>query len=132
MSLIDWEKKYYKSVEGAKDWTDKKCAEHTLKKYRGVKKVKDYDLILEDSELHLKGTDHFFVFGSHTCSFCEKYYKENNKKPCRNCPLHKEKNNCDIDNSAYDLFTKENDPNPMIKLMKTIISKCDTEGKYVK
>jgi len=37
-TVLEWKEKFYKPVKDAKQWTDKHCFQHTLKKYLGVAK----------------------------------------------------------------------------------------------
>ena len=134
MSIETWKKKYYKDVDGAKKWTDLECANHTLKKYKGISKLEDHDLSLDDCDLLRDDGKIIFSFNGDSCSFCKKYYQLGKQsKACAKCPLYKEGNGCgENEDDAYSVFCEKGNTKPMIALMKKIISKCDENGKYIK
>lgn len=136
--ISEWIQKYVKSVNGAENWTDLKCAKHTKKKYQGVLKLKDFGLKVDGGSIEPNNNRvnqrSLFEFDGVTCSFCKKYYDSEKpfKTACKKCPIHKEHKNCNQPNSAFSKFIIENNPEKMIELMDKIIAKCNEKGEYVK
>ena len=135
MSIESWKQEYYTDPSLCNN--DRERAEHTKLKYIGARKenLERHGLIKNQAWLNSKnsaiGT---FTFSGSTCSFCQTYA---NKSGCSSCPLYKEDQWCEINADgedlhelvAYDHFMK-GDPEPMITLMDTILSKCDEDGVY--
>jgi len=135
MSIESWKQEYY--TDPSLCTNDRERAEHTKLKYIGARKenLKRHGLVKKYAGLYLKDHKlHGFSFSGSTCSFCQTYA---NKSGCNSCPLYKEDQWCEINADgedrhelvAYDHFMK-GDPEPMITLMDTILSKCDEDGVY--
>jgi len=135
MSIESWKQEYY--TEPCLCTNDRERAEHTKLKYIGARKgnLERHGLVKKYAGLYLKDHKlHGFPFSGSTCSFCQTYA---NKSGCNSCPLYREDQWCEINADgedlhelvAYDHFVK-GDPEPMIALMDTILSKCDEDGVY--
>ena len=135
MSVNTWKKEFYSKI--SPKMTDKERAEHTLKKYEGILSLnlKKHGVKKDECDTEIYHLDEninkfsSFVFDTTTCSFCRKYFKTT----CDSCPVTKESGESCISSNpnVYILFTEDNNPKPMIKLMKKIIKKCDEAGKYI-
>jgi hypothetical protein len=129
MSIKTWKKEFY--TKPLKKWSDKECAEHTLKKYTGTMKsnLKRHGVV--KSGLTCLSDDitiNFFEFGADSCSFCKKYYQYD----CEGCPLEELGKGCLFSEtlSPYEYFCSDNNPKPMINLMKRIIKRCNDKGEF--
>lgn len=142
MGLQDWKGAFYSDVEGAKGWTDKQCFEHTLKKYKGLKKenLNKYGVQLSGAVVRRDQSEEFFL-GTDTCSLCTKYYgieDDTVENECSICPLDQAGYGCftnDEDEDHKNLWAKmydENDPTEMIQQMKKMIGECAENGEWVK
>ena len=132
MSIESWKQEYY--TDPSLCTNDRERAEHTKLKYIGARKenLKRHGLVQINQGLYSDKLE--FGFSGLSCSFCKTYA---NKSGCNSCPLYKEDQWCEINADgedlhelvAYDHFMK-GDPEPMITLMDTILSKCDEVGVY--
>jgi hypothetical protein len=132
MSIESWKQEYY--TDPSLCTNDRERAEHTKLKYIGVRKenLARHGLVQKYAGLYSDKRE--FGFSGLSCSFCRTY---TNKSGCNSCPLYKEDQWCEINADgedlhelvAYDHFVK-GDPEPMITLMDTILSKCDEDGVY--
>lgn len=142
-SIGQWKKLFYSSVKDAKQWTDKQCFEHILKKYSGVtKKIVQqrfvYPLCFSTREVYISGLNKKhkkpFEFNDTTCSLCKKYINHkvaSYKDQCDNCPLAISGNRCGANmKNPWGVFVRQNNPEPMIAMMKKMISQCDSKGKW--
>lgn len=130
--LKSWLKAFYRPVTKASTWSDKKCFEHTLKKYEGTlpKVLTKYKLRRVAASLADDSHD-LFPFNHGSCSLCEKYYRHHGGNPCRGCPIEINGVKCAVGSDPYSVFAKRGNPKPMIKLMKELISQCDKRGRWV-
>lgn len=138
-SIGQWKKLFYSSVKDAKQWTDKQCFEHIIKKYSGVtKEVLSqfvYPLNFGCREVYISGSNAKpFEFNDATCSLCKKYINhkaETYVDQCDACPLAISGNRCGANmKNPWGKFVHQNNPEPMIEMMKKMISECNRKGEW--
>lgn len=133
LGLAEWEATFYENIDDAKDWSDKKCFEHTLKKYSGLPKtvLKQYGLHKDMGTIHPLNEDRpSFTFTIATCALCKKYYKSRAKIPCKKCPLYRDGNGCESGNSSWRAMVLSDKHTPMLQAMRKMIKQCDTLGNW--
>lgn len=136
--LKSWLKAFYKPITKARTWSDKKCFEHTLKKYEGTtpKVLTKYKLRRDTAVLEDVSHD-FAAFNHDSCSLCKKYYNylANNpctNNPCKGCPIDTSGVRCGVlSKNPYSVFVSTGNPKPMIELMKKLISQCNKKGQWI-
>jgi len=131
MSLETWKAEFYPVP--ACDVKKKEALAHSLRKWDGLTKpilrkhglVKEYDRISDG------------VFGmdidARSCALCEWFLGPiwSDQKPCLKCPLYKARGgkSCDHDTGGamapYSQFTHNDNPHPMIRLIKKAIEQKD-------
>lgn len=125
MSISSWNRSYYTSVKNSSKWTDKKCFQRTLRKYKGFRK--------ENQNKHQVKIYLLAMDGSSSCSLCLKYFGTNpNLKDCEPCPLFQAGLECNKPNSPWRRLQDSDNPEPMIKQMETMIEQCNRNGKWIK
>lgn len=142
MSAKTWQEEFCPKPVKAKTWTDKQCFEHTIKKYQGAmaKALKKHGLQkagnflipidLGDPDPYDISTSERCNFNEKSCALCTKYLNRRYKNKCSKCPLSLAGKECGNDDSPYDYFCDNDNPQPMIRTMKKMITQCDKKGNW--
>jgi uncharacterized protein YbdZ (MbtH family) len=119
MSIATWKKEFYGPMSKAVK-SEKAALEHSIKKWTGLlpanlkkHELKTKDLWIEDNARRA------FDIDSSTCALCELYI-------CSDCPLKKIRRSpcCGNKESPYSIWYDENNPRPMLNLLKKALKKC--------
>lgn len=120
MSLKEWKEKYYpitaEEIANTKGVGPIKLIQHSLQKWKGLRlqEMGKYDLLATEKFIHCHGTLKNLSISNISCSLCQKYLSI--IPPCNKCPIYKtNKRECFVE---FDLWIKERDPEPMIKLLE--------------
>jgi len=132
MSIESWKQEYY--TDPSLCTNDRERAEHTKLKYIGARKenLDRHEVAKERGKNFILDNVEEFSYNGDSCSFCIHHSPGPNDTPiCSNCPLDKKSNSCEYHHgSAWWQFCSIGNPEPMITLMDTILSKCDEDGVY--
>lgn len=92
--------------------------EHSLNKWKAARLLSQYGLTSDGiSIVEIETTDDILDFGIYECSLCQHYYTHGHPThDCSDCPIYlKFEHDCI---SAYQKFTLEGNPEPMIELLE--------------
>lgn len=136
MNLKDWLKEYYPqkvTKKLVKSMTWKQAVEHSLRKWRGLRKevLKKYGL--EKDRTEISDGKSYIVINYKTCALCKKSSDPRNDGVinCDLCPLPRVLgyNPC-TDPGPYTKFGWDGDANPMIRaLEKTLKALTEEEDR---
>lgn len=145
MSLETWKAEFYPVSAGSKSWGKLKALEHSLKKWRGLRK-KNLDKHgvtkeLDSSDLNYSenGVDWTFFVDARSCALCKLYLpKEGQEGTCSKCPLFEARGRrCDradvpLGVSPYRDFKEYSNPEPMIKLIEKALRTLRAKERHKK
>lgn len=127
-----WLKKFY--PKPANKVSKKDAVNHSLKKWQGLLEIKSYGILRmnTDSKGHF-GKDFYLVVDDSSCALCAHFIDEDTE--CPKCPLSIVRGGAkcatkrdDEEMSPYDLYTKKNNPKPMIKWLEVAKAYVDRFG----
>lgn len=128
MSLETWKAEFYPIAVNSQSWNRLTALQHSLQKWRGLRKSALYrhGLVKSADFTGISfGDEQSFLISSLTCALCELSLSK--EGDCSNCPLFLARGErCDEEYSEEDLspyhsFTMKNDPEPMIVLIELAI-----------
>lgn len=117
MSLQTWKAEFY-PIE-AEDVPKVDALAHSLRKWEGLlpENLKRHAVYLEYA--NVRDQNENFPIDASTCALCIYY---SNWPVCQKCPIWEQnQNRCDESSSSvYTLFEANDDPNPMIQLLRKL------------
>ena len=123
-----WLKKFY--PKEARDTSKKEALDHSLRKWRGLRVLREYSLYKQNNNvITVKGDHTLIIVDGITCALCCHHSN------CSSCPLPAVHDNTPCDKMAlgelvspYRAFTQaSSDTEPMIKLLETAKRKQNNE-----
>ena len=140
MSIQSWKKEFYPVDASKCRKSILKALKHTLLKYTGTlkKNLKKHDIEKGKGSGRLfdcRGMSYGKLgFGEDTCALCN---NPSDFPDCEKCVLYESGNGCLSENdgdwkSPYHVFTIDNDPMPMIRIVKKLIVKEEKNAKNAK
>jgi hypothetical protein len=131
MTLESWKNEYWPQGVGSDTATEKELLDLELQMWVGFRKEnrKKHGLVREDDTDTLwdKETNQLFYLEGETSPLCSHYfaYEKHGIAQCVLCPLYEMEDggvSC-FDTAEFDAFVKDDDPEPMIELLKSIPAK---------
>jgi hypothetical protein len=137
MSLSSWKKEFYKGriKKAARDPLS--AVEHSLRKWKGLraKNIEAHKVKISYGDVVNPITDNSFSIDADSCALCQmcKYDDGYSRIDCSKCPIVKVTGRvCDgsaATPSPYGVWVKQNDPEPMIKVLKQVRKQLKEEQR---
>lgn len=127
MGIATWKREYYKGRlrDAARDPLS--AVEHSIKKWKGLrsKNLKAHGLVPSWGDIVDQATNKVFTIDVTTCALCKMCGTGSDDQTlCIKCPIVKVTGRTcdgrDGSSSAYGDWTRDDDPEPMIKLLKHV------------
>jgi len=122
MSLKSWKEKFYPIL--ASNCPKEEAIEHSLNKWRGLRKLDEFNLIWDDG--YISDGEEKLVIDITSCALCYHYIEkeDHTDHECEKCPLYKIRD-CACDEfffndqmSPYTAWKYYGDPERMISLIE--------------
>lgn len=129
MSLNSWKRKYYKGRIRSAAADPLSAVKHSLKKWKGLRpdKLEEHGLVVSWGDVVNPVTGKAFVVNNETCALCVMCQTATGCADCGKCPVVEVTGKtCDGrsgNDSAYGTWIRDNNPEPMIKLLKHVRDK---------